>query len=288
MIQLLKRLKSIARGATRHLAMAPLRMLAPRLRAEALEVLSNRTIVEAPVPGSVLTFFAPSLLLQDRAATVLTKEPDMLRWMDGIEKDGVLWDIGANVGVFSLYAAVRTNCTVLCFEPSAANFFVLVRNIQLNHLNERVTAYCVALSGATELGVLNLASEAMGEAMSQFGKAGEVSRYRTDDRQSAGHGMLGFTVDDFIARFNPPFPTHIKMDVDGLEWPILRGATNTLRDRRLRAAMVELSLTDREEHERAMALLEGSGLKWVSRGDSQGTATEKAANHLFERPCGSS
>jgi FkbM family methyltransferase len=258
-------------------------LLPGRLRSEALECLSDRTIAYAAIPGGVLAFFAPWPLLQNRAATVLTKEPDMIRWIDRLEESAVLWDIGANVGVFSLYAAVRTNCTVLSFEPSAANYFVLSRNIQLNRVSERITAYCLALSGTTQLGVLNLASEAPGTAMSHFGRAGEMSRYRTDDTMSAVQGMVGFTVDDFIARFNPPFPTHIKIDVDGLEWAILRGATKTLRDQRLRSAMVELSLTNQEERHCAIALFEESGFTCLGHGVSQRTMTETAANHLFER-----
>ena len=263
--------------------MAPLRVIDARMRAQALEALSDRMITETPIPGGQLKFFAPFPLLQDRAATLLTKEPDMIRWIDGFKKDAVLWDIGANVGVFSLYAAARANCTVLSFEPSAANFYVLARNIQINHLNDRVTAYCVALSGTTELGVLNLASAAMGASLSQFGKVGEMSRYVSGDSGSATHGMMGFTIDDFIARFNPPFPTHIKMDVDGLELPILRGAAKTMRDPRMHAAMVELSITNLDERAQAIALLEGLGFTLVSQGDEQGTANEKAANHLFER-----
>lgn len=280
---MLTRLGSIVRGLTRRLAMTPLRIIDVRMRAQAIDSLLDRMIVETPTPQGLLKFYAPSPLLQDRAATVLTKEPDMIHWIDRIERDSVLWDIGANVGVFSLYAATRTNCMVLSFEPSAANFFVLARNIQLNHLNERIIAYCVALSGNTGLGILNLSSAAMGASMSQFGKTGEMSRYWTGDNESAAHGMVGFTIDDFIARFDPPFPTHIKMDVDGLELPILQGATNTLRDKRLRSAMVELSVTNGEEREQAMRLLGNAGLAFVSQGDEQGTATERAANHLFER-----
>ena len=281
---MLKRLKSTARGVTSRFATAPLKLIGDRMRAEAIEILSNRMIVEKFVPGGKLKFFAPSTLLQDRAANVLTKEPDMIAWIDGIGNDAVLWDIGANVGVFSLYAAVRKNCRVLSFEPSAANFFVLARNIELNGLSERITAYCLALSGATELGVLNLSSASMGAAMSQFGRPGETSRYWIGNSDTTCHGMLGFTIDELIARFNPPFPTHIKMDVDGLEWSILQGATKTFSDSRLQAAMVELSLTDCEERERAMVYLERLGLKFVAHGASQGTSNGRAANHLFERP----
>src|SRR5437588_843342 len=113
------RLKGIARGAARRVATAPVRFLAPRLRAEAVEALSSQMIVDTEVSPGVLSFFAPSRLLQDRASTVMTKEPDMIHWIDGFSNDAVLWDIGANVGVFSLYAGFRRRCTVLAFEPSA-------------------------------------------------------------------------------------------------------------------------------------------------------------------------
>ena len=73
------------------------------------------------------------------------------------------------------------------------------------------------------------------------------------------------------------------MDVDGLELAILQGARNNLRDPRLRAAMVELSLTNRDERKQAMSLLQTMGLEFISQGEEQGTAAESAANHLFER-----
>lgn len=279
---ILRRLKSIARGVLRRLIMAPLRLSGARLRAEALEQLSNAMIAETVIPGGAIKFFAPTPLLQMRAATVLVKEPDMIRWLDGLPPEAVLWDIGANVGVFTLYAAVARRARVLAFEPSAANFHVLARNVSLNQLNDRVTAYCVALSGTTELGVLNVGSTVMGAAMSQFGKAGEMSRYWMGGN-SAAHGMVGITVDEFIERFQPAFPTHLKMDVDGLEWPILQGAVKTLRDPRLRAAMIELSLTNQAERDQAMKLLADAGLRFVAHGEAQGTETEKAANHLFVR-----
>ncbi len=262
--------------------MLPLRLLGPRLRAQALDQLSATMIAEAVVPGGAIKFYAPTPLLQMRAGTVLVKEPDMIRWLDGLPPDAVLWDIGANVGVFTLYAAVARRARVLAFEPAAANFNALAHNISLNQLNDRVCAYCLAFAGATGLGSLNIGSSAMGTAMSQFGKVGEMSRY-WNGGAGTSHGMVGLSVDEFIEQFQPSFPTHLKVDVDGLEWPILQGAVKTLCDPRLRAAMVELSLTQPAERDQAMCLLAGAGLKFVTHGEAQGGGDEQAANHLFVR-----
>lgn len=253
------------------------------LAARALEALSNRMICETPIPAGAMQFFAPTPLLQHRAATALTKEPGLLRWMDDLGADAVLWDIGANVGTFSLYAALRNGCTVIAFEPSAANFFVLARNIQLNRLDERITAYCLAFGGTTESGSLNLSSQALGTALNHFGRAGEMSRYSEGEPGVASHGMLAFTIDDFTAWFKPPFPTHLKIDVDGLEFQILKGAAKTLADPRLRVLMVELTVSDLEENSQAVALLESYGLSLVAESDHQHVGSQSAANFLFKR-----
>lgn len=258
-------------------------MLGPSVRAQVLEQAVEETISVTDVPGGQILFFAPAPMLLWRAKSLLSKETDTIQWIDGFANDGVFWDIGANVGVYSLYAAVRKRVRVLSFEPSAANFHALSKNIQLNQLCDRVTAYCVALSGQTQLGVLNMSSPSMGAAVSQFGQSGEMSRYWEGYSQAAFQGMIGFTIDDFVRQFDPPFPNHIKIDVDGLELPILIGASATLRDPRLRSLIVELSVSDKEEYTQALAFIEKAGFFLVSQGQTQGTRTERAANHLFEK-----
>jgi len=279
----LKRLKQIANGLVRRIASVPLAILPFSARANAIEHMAEGMIFTIHSSAGSIRFFCPSSLLAMRAETLLSKEPDMIRWIDGFTPDSVFWDVGANVGVFSLYASVRRHVSVLSFEPSAANFHVLSRNIMLNHLNDRITSYAVALSGRTELGVLNLASAAMGSSMSQFGRPGEMSRYAGEGAPGLAHGMVGFTMDDFIEQFGPPFPNYLKIDVDGLEWMILQGGIKTLSDPRLRSAMIELSVTDKAENLKSVELLKNCGLDFTSQGELQGSETEKAANHLFVR-----
>ena len=80
-----------------------------------------------------------------------------------------------------------------------------------------------------------------------------------------------------------PFPDFIKIDVDGLEVEILRGAKKTLQDQRLKSLLVELNQPDHAEYDCAMTLLQEPGLTLVSRDEIQGTEAQVASNHVFKR-----
>ena len=273
---------NLLRSVVRRAAALPVRLLAADDRAVVLESLTATSIAETTIGEGVLKFYAPSPLLRSRAAGLMTKEPDTVAWLNGLGQDDVLWDIGANVGVFTLYAAAARGARVLAFEPSAPNFFVLTRNLQLNGSSGRVTAYCLAVAERTELATLNLDSAALGASMSQFGAAGDKSRY-SDAPVPLTHGMAGVSIDDLVERFGAPRPTAIKIDVDGLEWPILRGGERTLAHAGTRSVMIELSLTRAAERRQAIEWLRDRGLVLVSTGAPQGNAGEQAANHLFAR-----
>jgi FkbM family methyltransferase len=276
-------LKRLISRAARQIASLPMRAIGPHLRAGILDHLTEEAISVVKIPGNQIRFCTPSPLLMARASSVLSKEEDTIQWIDGFEERTVFWDIGANVGVYSLYAAIQKRVSVLAFEPSAANFHVLSRNIHLNQLGDQATAYCIAFSEGSQLGMLNMASPSMGAAVSQFGRSGEMSRYWDGQTVAASHGMIGFAIDDFIAQFNPPFPNYLKIDVDGLEPQILQGARTTLRDARLRSLLVELSVSRERECHNALSLLEEAGLRFVSNGPTQGSGGELAANHLFQK-----
>jgi len=127
-----------ARRGLRALAWLPLRVLGGEDRARVLDRLTASAVTQVDIGGASLRFLTPSALLRSRALSLRLKEPDTLQWIDGFGADEVFWDVGANVGVFGLYAAKRRGVRVLAFEPSASNYMVLCRNIRLNALEERV------------------------------------------------------------------------------------------------------------------------------------------------------
>jgi len=67
-----------------------------------------------------------------------------------IEKDDVVVDIGANIGVFTVYAASKTRNTVYAYEPFPDNYDALEQNVRANALSN-VKAYRLAVSDKTGL-----------------------------------------------------------------------------------------------------------------------------------------
>ncbi len=203
-------------------------------RALVSERLAPTITMETPAGG--LHFFTPTARALHDPWALYEGEPETIRWLDGLPQDHVLWDIGANIGVYALYAAKCRGMRVLAFEPSAASYAVLVRNMEINHLDERISAYCLAFDTSTRLDYLYMANTGAGHSMHAFGQATSVEgAIKTTFRQS----VLGFSIDAFCDLFRPPPPDHIKLDVDSIEIEILRGAERTLTGS-VRTILVEI------------------------------------------------
>lgn len=186
-----------------------------------------------------LRFLCMTEILEWRADWLLTKEPETIEWIDSFAAGDVFWDVGANAGTYTLYAG-RRGIRTIAFEPGAGNYHALNRNIHANQLASVATAYCIALSGHTAIDVLNMQNTAAGTALSSFAVTTDETGKRFDPVFT--QGMVGYTIDDFIKSFAPPFPNHLKLDVDGIELQILSGARDALHDSRLRSVSIEVEV----------------------------------------------
>ena len=233
----------------------------------------------------LLRFYCLGDLAVWRAETLLTKEPETIAWIDAMDNDDVLWDIGANVGLYSIYAGAKNGLRVLAFEPASANYFLLNRNIEINQLSDRVTAYCLALNNRTEVGELMMQGTELGGALNSFNDP--VDHYGNRFVAAFRQGMLGYAIDDFVTTFNPPFPNHIKVDVDGIEDKIIKGAARTLSDRRLKSLSIELDDARPDYSQSVIADIEAGGLKFVRKSHSEmfdNTEYRNIYNYHFHRP----
>lgn len=230
-----------------------------------------------------LLFYCYGRIPEQRARTLLTKEPETIEWIDSFHKGDVLWDIGANVGVYSLYAALK-GVKVMAFEPSPANYFLLSKNIEINQLDNRISSLCLAFNDETKVDVFFMENTELGGALSSFAEAvdWQGKEFSAKLRQS----MVGFSIDDFIKQFNPMFPNHIKIDVDGIEDKIIVGARETLKDDRIKTVLIELDASRKEYCGGIIKIMENSGLKLVKKLHSEmieDSIFSSVYNHIFVR-----
>ncbi len=195
-------------------------------------------IIRKKTPVGEILFFSYGETTEFRVRTLMTKEPETINWINSFESGSVFWDIGANVGIYSLYASFVNDVSVTSFEPSSASYFVLNKNIFLNNKNN-IKAYNIAFSDKVKIDTLHMASTNAGDADCAF--ATTKSYYGNELDVIYKHSCIGFSIDDFINMFDVPIPNYIKIDVDGIELLILKGASSTLHNKAVKSLLVEVN-----------------------------------------------
>jgi FkbM family methyltransferase len=171
--------------------------------------------------GLSLTFAIPNALNKFRVDTFSTKEPETLEWIDGIPRGSVVWDVGANVGLYTCYAIKARNCRVFAFEPSVFNLEILARNIFLNRLVDQATIVPLPLSNELTFSKFNMTTTEWGGAMSTFSQ--NYGHDGQDLSETFAFPTIGLSILDAVNLLKIPQPDYIKMDVDGIEHLILKG-----------------------------------------------------------------
>lgn len=183
-----------------------------------------------------------------RAKTIRSKEPGTRRWLNTIEVGDVLYDVGANIGLYSLLAARRVGSAghVYAFEPHAANLVSLLRNIALNDLGSRVTVVGSPLGGEVGFAPFHYAALRAGSSGSQMGEA--ITEHGEPFAPVCAELKVVATVDALLASKLLRPATFVKIDVDGHEVSVLAGMRIfLLSDRAPASIQVEARAANKRE-----------------------------------------
>ena len=216
------------------------------------EVMSRVTTVSHG--GEMLKFSVPNALNRLRAESFSTKEPETIEWIDQIPNENVLWDIGANVGLYTIYAA-KKGIRVFAFEPSVFNLEVLARNIFINGVVSQVTIIPLPLTDQLIESSLKMTTTDWGGAMSTFEKG-----YGHDGqtiKEVFEFPTLGISMIDAVERLKIRQPDYIKMDVDGIEHIILAGGLPVLKS--VKSILIEINDNFDDQAKEAKSILEEAG-----------------------------
>ncbi len=193
-----------------------------------------------------------------RCMTLFVKEEGTCNWIkDEVQPGDVFFDVGANIGIYTILAARRVGAEgrVFAFEPHGANFACLIDNIVINDLQDVVTPCSFALGPAPGFFPFNYVSNTPASSDSQ------LSTLHLSSEETYVPTISEFkyasAVDDLIAAGALVAPHHVKIDVDGNELLILRGMTNLLTGPdRPKTLQVEINMRAKDQ---LYAFMEDSG-----------------------------
>jgi FkbM family methyltransferase len=227
-----------SRGDGRRAPRKPERVV-DRLRFAARDGLTK--VVTVANGGESYKFACTNRIEVFRAKTLFVKEEGTWAWIRNTVRPGdVFYDIGANIGLYTLAAARRVGDKgrVFAFEPHAASFERLCANLLLNGVTGCTTPLSIAPND--------------GEGFFDFHYAGwqsGASSSQLIDRPGTTIGLrelkYGVPVDLLVERGWLPHPDVVKLDVDGREPHIISGMARLLASpRRPRSVQVEIQKGD--------------------------------------------
>ncbi|MBL4838941.1 MAG: FkbM family methyltransferase [Kordiimonadaceae bacterium] len=196
--------------------------------------------------GKIIKFVTSTENAKLRAETIMSSEPETIDWINSFTEGEILYDIGANVGSYSLYAAIMKDVNVVAFEPEAHTFALLNYNIFLNAVSDKLTAYNIAISD--EEAMTNLYLNFFGAGTSCSSVSEPVSNYDAFNEKGLEtlepkyvQGVFSASLDHLVYDKGLTAPHHIKIDVDGFEHKVIAGADRLLKSGTVKTLLVEIN-----------------------------------------------
>lgn len=224
---------------------------------------------ELDYPSKKINIFVDSSYERTLRIHSCRKESMTVEWIDSISPSENFFDIGSNIGAYSLIAASR-GIKSFSFEPAYFNFNRLCQNIQLNNFNNLIIPFCCAVGSKNQFLSMSFSSLEPGSAL-----------HDTSHSSVINNGMIVscFTLDTICNKFGIE-PNNLKIDVDGGEVDVLLGAEKTLKNTKLKSILIEVDTNQKTADEKIDYLISSSGfnLNW-----SRNLFTEGLCNKLYIR-----
>ncbi len=253
------------------------------------EFIQNDSYKSIYILKKKINFFVPNQLTRYRVDSFFTKEPETLEWIDNFidNKNIIFWDIGANVGLYSIYAAIKfNNIKVYSFEPSTSNLRVLSRNISINNLYNKIFINQFPLTNTNKGHQLMMESNfAEGGALHSYGKNLNYEGKKLDIKNN--YMLFGFSINYLIKNLNFEIPDYLKIDVDGLEHLILEGGNQFLNDEKIKSISIEINENYQEQLNKVKDLMQSFNYKFIKKNQTKfikiSPEYQNSFNYIFSR-----
>ena len=190
-------------------------------------------------------------------------EPEILEWIKSFPKKKkiIFWDIGSNIGMYSIYAAkIHKDIDVTAFEPSIKNLLPLLKNVLINNLSSKINIITNPISNSKKK--INFIFEKdllAGSSLNFFDtKKDNLGRFHKNEIK---YKLLSINIDQMVKEKILSIPDFIKIDVDGNEHLILKGADKTLSNKKINEIYIEINENYKEQKKSILNILKRKNFK---------------------------
>ena len=237
---------------------------------ELIDLVEEKSYKNIRISNKKITFFTPNKLTETRVNDIFLSEIETINWIKKFDKKRkiIFWDIGANIGIYSIYAAIEhKNIEITSFEPSTNNLRVLSRNISINKLEKKIQINQLPLSNKkNQYLLMRESSFIQGGALNSFHektnfegkKLLEINKYK----------ILGTTINSILKNKISKCPNYVKIDVDGIEHLILSEADNLLQNKDLKSIFIEINENYKRQLNSVLKIMKKNKFKLLSKEQS--------------------
>ena len=205
-----------------------------------------------------------------------SREDNIKEYIDSLPKNSIFYDLGANLGWFSLYAA-NLELKVYAFEVDKNNFFGLQENIKANpNISNNIFPFNQGIADKNKTVNLRFSDNSIGG----HHKTIEITNFSGPSKiiENNKIEIIVDSLDNIIQKHNLPYPDYLKVDIDGSEYAFLLGANETLK--RAKSMVIEFWI-DSEYYDKSINILESFGFKLKNTYPIQDE--ENLYNFVFEK-----
>jgi FkbM family methyltransferase len=150
---------------------------------------------------------------------------DMAFCLHYLSKKDTFFDVGSNVGIYTILASAHVGCKTVAFEPDTVTINHLRDNIQLNNIKKLVSIEEKVVGETNGYVKFSVAKDTINHVVNE------------NDLESTFQNVKMTFLDYFLVQK----PKMIKIDVEGFEWNVLNGAKQLLLDSNLEAIIIEIN-----------------------------------------------
>jgi FkbM family methyltransferase len=247
------------------------------------DVINENSYKSIIIHKKIITFFIPNYLTEFRVDNILKIEEKTIDWIDNFKENKIFWDIGSNIGLYSIYAATKhKNINIFSFEPSTSNLRVLSRNIFINGYEKKIKILPNPIIHNNKNLFTNFYESSFVEGGALHSTDKNIDFRGKKIKNTMLYQTFGISLNQLCNEKILKIPQYLKIDVDGTEHLILNNIEKIIKN--IISINIEINLNFKKQSKLIFDIFKRNKFTIISK-ESFPNYLKNKQNKIFHNTC---